>query len=70
VPPAVPPIPNGEAGCHDVASPIEPPWKVLPWMDRYARTAAALEQFKRRQGMSDIADSKGPSRGAMIDVLI
>ena len=70
----VPPIPNTPATACDPSSPIQPPWKVLPWMDRYARSIAAYEQVKRQVEMSDIADSKGPIRGTgageMIDVVI
>ena len=69
-PSIVPPIPNAVTACHVDASPIEPPWKVLPWTDHYARTSAAFDHVKRHRALSDISVNGPVDRGEVIDILI
>jgi hypothetical protein len=45
-------------------SPIEPPWKVLPWMDRAPHRIALMKEIKRVPVASDMSFT-----GKMIDVV-
>jgi hypothetical protein len=47
------------------ASPIEPPWKVLPWEDRPAVRPRPLQKVKLMIGRPDIS-----AKGTVIDVFI
>lgn len=55
-------------------SPIEPPWKVLPWMDRYPRPAGVeREVIKVIEPVPDSSRSGmicGRNCGLMLDILV